>query len=69
MTKETRVYSGPDGAIYRQDGLSCTQYHARTTLKGYPVARYYATESGARKWLAGLVSKREKWLADMKAKA
>ena len=49
---ETKVYSGPDGAVYRTDGLSGVQYHARTTRKGRPVGRYYATESGARKWLA-----------------
>jgi hypothetical protein len=49
---ETKVYSGRDGAVYRTEGLSGTQYHARTTRKGTPVGRYYATEGAARRWLA-----------------
>ena len=55
---ETKVYSGPDGAVYRTEGLSGIQYHARTVRKGRPVGRYYATESGARKWLAKLAQAR-----------
>jgi hypothetical protein len=49
---ETKVYSGPDGAIYLTQGLSGDQYHARTTRKGRPVARYYSTQAAARRWLA-----------------
>jgi len=56
---ETRVYSGPDGAVYRTEGLSGVQYHARTRNDaGRPIGRYYATESGARKWLAKLAKAR-----------
>jgi hypothetical protein len=51
-TKETKVYSGKDGSVYRQDMLSGTQYHARTSIKGKLTGRYYATLSGAKKWLA-----------------
>lgn len=50
--KETRVYSGPEGSVYKTEGLSGVQYHARTVVNGKPAGRYYATESGARKWLA-----------------
>lgn len=49
---ETKVYSGPEGAVYRTEGLSGVQYHARTTVKGKAVARYYDTESGAKRWLS-----------------
>lgn len=55
---ETKVYSGSDGAVYRTEGLSGVQYHARTVHKGRQVGRYYATESGARKWLAKLAKAR-----------
>lgn len=49
---ESKIYSGPDGAVYRTEGLSGVQYHARTVKHGRPAGRYYTTAAGARRWLA-----------------
>lgn len=49
---ETIAHRTPRGTIYRQDMLSGTQFHVRTTNShGRPRARYFATLRGAIGWL------------------
>ena len=50
-TQETIVYEGSEGKVYRQDMLSGTQYHARTSINGKSKARYYGSKNGAINWL------------------
>lgn len=51
MRNETKVYSGPGGAVYRCESLAGVQYHARAMVKGKRVGKYYATQAGAVAWL------------------
>ena len=52
-----------NGPIVTCEGLAGVQYHARTTRKGAPVGRYFATEYGARTWLVKMAAARAEWLA------
>jgi hypothetical protein len=45
--KETKVYSGPEGTIHKQEMLSGDQYRATRNNKNH----YHASQRGALSWL------------------